>query len=291
MERSMNGNAFARKRSMILLYKAFCFGLFMAGLVACREDAIIPEDSAADASDTEVLSEDVSARKAPSRLQLKEFKGYSTRHVFYYNDRQNVDSIALYDGDYTVNTYHVRYNDRGTRIDTVVLINGGNDGEWISMHTGFHYDRKGRITQYTYYPNLPWEEPGYGAKTFTIAYDNRGRISSVNGILFNYDRNNNLITLQNGTNTYTYTHNNSLNPLYYVPNLFALIIEESYWENILTQHNFEMKTYPVGSDENPGESEKLYQYEYDSRNRVIRMYTSWNNYGEVVEDFRFTYMN
>lgn len=287
MKCAMMYDAFGRKGRM-LLCKIFCFGLLLAALVACREDAIVPEDAETEATGT--LAEDAAARK-PSRLQLKEFVGYMGRYIFHYNSRQQVDSISMNDEFNAIDTYHVRYDNHG-RIDTVILMNGGRNGEWISMHTEFQYYRKGRITQYTYYPNVPWEEFGYGKVTFSISYDRKGRISSINGIVFTYDHNNNIVQLVNGANTYHYTHNASLNPLYYVPNLFALIIEErGYWEYILTQHNPEMKTYPVGSDENPGESEKLYRYEYDSRGRVTRMYTFWNNYGDTVDDFRFVYMN
>jgi hypothetical protein len=296
MERSKcnlpSSNAFQRRVSKIR-YQAICLGVLMATLVACQKEIIPPKDEAIASEEGKILHDDASARKIPSRYQLAEFIYYSVRYRLYYNQKQNVDSIELF-YPYRPDpiTYRVHFKDRGTRMDTVILI---VDGEWISRHTNFHYDKKGRITQYTYYPNLPWEEdPNAYAKTYTITYDNKDRVTSINGVLFTYDRNDDLVQIQNGPDTYSFTYSNAspVNPLHYVPNLFAIMIEEhGVWEFTISKHNPEVKIYPPGSEENPGDSEKIYRYDYDSRHRVTRMYPYWNGFGEPTEDFYFYYMN
>jgi hypothetical protein len=213
----------------------------------------------------------IGKKRIGKELKLKELIHNSRHYQFYYNKRGDVDSISVHEG--TIHyVYSVVYD--GWRIDSVSTL---DLGELVSIHNDFEYDKKKRITAFKY----RYRTEGVPADYFEpriVTYDNKGRIASLNNSTFTYDANNNIATGFGAS----FTYDNYPNPLYFIDNLFAMVVEEYFlWEFILSPHNMTSRI--------SGGSEITYDNEYDSHHRLIRKTALTND--EETDEFRFIYFN
>jgi hypothetical protein len=204
---------------------------------------------------------------------LKEFVFASRHYNLYYNLSGEIDSIRATEGTSLSYIYKVTY--KGNEIDSVSLI---DNGELVSTNKDFKYDSKGRITGYTYFMR-DISSGGYSIP-YSITYDNKGRITSINEATYVYDNKNNVIKSSAGGTTTEYTYDNYINPFYKTENLFALLVEETgYWEYLFSEHNSLTKITPA--------SQVVYVNHYDPKKRLIDK-TGTSN-GTVVEQLEFSY--
>jgi len=195
-------------------------------------------------------------------LVLKAFSFGGRTYTIFYGPGGRVDSIRAMSNTLQY-SYIVYY--KGSRIDSVNLV---LNGLIQSTNTNFQY--KGNvITSFDYYYrgySLPY------FTTYTYTYDSKKRIQTLQATIMNtiisgpeqlnYDENNNVIEWTNTRSTTQYTYDNKLNPLYLVPNLFAIVVEEHFlWEFSFSQYNSISKS-STGTN-------VLYQNKYSNSGRLI----------------------
>lgn len=191
------------------------------------------------------------------RTALKEFVINDRHYEIYYNRWGDIDSIVAHQEAMRY-VYRVTYTDG--RIDSVGTY---DQGQYVSVHDDFVYDKQGRILSYNYYPRLPGYPQDYADPT-TVTYDNRGRIAMINGWIYTYDNHSNVV-MTSGSQSYmnaTYTYDKGKNPFYPLKELFAIVVEEPFmWEFFFSRNNITSKTDASGT--------KDFVNAYDSRNRLI----------------------
>jgi len=163
------------------------------------------------------------------------------QYRFVYASNGSLDSIVVTGTPNYV--YRVFY--KGSHLDSVILVQNNRTVSTVrdfqyqgNLITGFHYFD--RINNFPF----PW--------TYSIGYDNQKRTSVIERSYLNnlqyrkeflYNANDNIIS----SNGAIYTYDDELNPLHLVPDLFAIMFEETWvWEFVLSLHNSVSKTNSVG---------------------------------------------
>lgn len=189
----------------------------------------------------EGLLEEIMNRKGIAKKIMVQEVIHDGRHYeFVYDKKGRVDYIdASQDGAHMYR-YEVTY--KNNLLYSAALI---ENGEVVSENHDFKYDKRKNIIEYTY----SWytiDVPGGVHSVKNFAYDNMDRLISVkeNGgeTTFEYDHADNVIQSTTQRSETTYTYDNKLNPLHLVPDLFAIVVEETFfWEFIFSGHNSETR--------------------------------------------------
>lgn len=208
---------------------------------------------------------------------------FSRQYHFMYTPNGRLDSIVVSQTSMHY-TYNVFY--KGSRIDSVHL---EQNGIIVSTVTNFQY--KGNlITGFDYFDRL--RNQPYPTH-YAITYDQQKRISSIDRMSstivedhkeFTYDVNDNLIVWnETGFLKYaTFTYDEKLNPLHFIPELFAIMFEEQWiWEYSFSLHNSITETYLNGPT-------VTYQNQYNNSGQIVsKVFTDINS--NEVNTFSFTY--
>lgn len=206
--------------------------------------------------------------RVPKGMLLKEWRATSSliperTYQFYYNKRNEVDSIYLRQKGIAV-LYRVTYKSNG-RIDNVTE---SEDGFGVGLVNNYRYNQQGLITHYDWNWNdhfgttgvIP-VDIGYGEGIVTVRYN-----TIVHTFTFNSAQD--ITHMKNNTDRPFdggFIYDQGINPLFYVRNLYAIMIDLSpyYYEYMLAKHNFLTKSYGDGYTVN-------YTNTYDQKNRMIR---------------------
>jgi hypothetical protein len=256
------------------IYAALLFCLF----TACRKEKLQPFDSQPNGT---VNSNRPKAIARSNNLVLQTFTRYqqgniSRQYSFFYAPNGKLDSIAAVGGISYV--YRVVY--KGSHMDSISLI---ENNRLVSTVRDFDY--KGNlITSFNYFARINNQPFPF---VYSVTYDNQKRITSIERTYQNvfqgssefiYDGNND-VERMNGA---TYMHDDELNPLYTVPDLFAIMFEEHWiWEFAFSLHNSVSKTPSTGQV-------VYYQNQYNMSNQlVLKNFYDVNQNGN--NSFSFTY--
>jgi len=247
-------------------------------LTACQKEKLQSSDLQPNGT---VSAQNSKAIARPNDLVVQTFtrgmSGNSARQYrFVYSSNGSLDSIVVTGLPNYV--YRVFY--KGSHLDSVILV---QDNRTVSTVKDFQY--KGNlITGFNYFDRInnypfPW--------MYSFGYDNQKRITVIQRSFLNtleysreysYDANDNIIS-GNGA---TYTYDDQLNPLHFVPDLFAIMFEEQWiWEFVLSLHNSVSKTSSAGPV-------VRYQNLYKSSGQLVGK-LFYDNGQSGNNDFSFTY--
>ena len=263
----------------------FIAGLFSLLFTACKKEIQSTINSNPDLADIAAAQKSITSQS--KKLVLETFThtigNFSRQYQFAYAPNGNVDSIVVSD-----NSLHYSYNVfyKGSRIDSVHLV---QSGKIVSSITNFQY--KGNlITGFDYFDRLI----SFPISThYAITYDQQKRISTIDQLfgntitdhkIFTYNASGDLIAWnETGFSKHTtYTNDEKLNPLHFIPDLFAIMFEEPWtWEYILSMHNITSTTYLNGPT-------VTYQNQYNNADQLVsKVFTDINS--NQVNTFTFTY--
>lgn len=173
-------------------------------------------------------------------------------YLFYYDKKGAVDSIRMLLGsDYTF-TYRVKRKGNG-EISTVTATENSIE---ISNHVyilanNYKYDKNGLITHYDYHA---YDHFGnHFLQLIDVTYKGDKMTIKYNTIVHEFTFNNreDVVYMKNNSHrpfTGTFDYDKNINPLFYVKDFFAIILDLSpyYYEYMLAKHNAVKKTYEDG---------------------------------------------
>ncbi len=259
-------------------------GLFSLLLTACKKEIQTTPNSIHEQAGFTATQRSI--KPQAHKLVLETFSrtvnNLTRMYQFVYAPNGNVDSIVVSgDRHYTYNVFH-----KGSRIDSVHLEQGGMIASSI---TNFQY--KGNlIIGFDYFDRL---QNITIPVSYTITYDQQKRISTIDQIfgnniadqkVFTYNANGDLIAWnETGFSKHTtYTSDENLNPLHFIPDLFAIMFEEPWiWEYTLSLHNTTTVTYLNGPT-------VTYQNQYNNAGQLVsKVFTDISS--NEVNTFTFSY--
>jgi hypothetical protein len=259
-------------------------GLFSLLLTACKKE-IQPQINST--PDMESIAAGQKNIKAESKnLVLESFThtigSFDRKYQFVYAPNGRVDSIIVSDNSLQRYVYVVFY--KGYHIDSVNLV---QNNAIVSTFVNFQY--KGNlIIGFDYFFRI------FGfplPNSFTVTYDKQKRIQSIKAIFLNTINSNQEFTFDEQDDVIfwketafftsaNYTYDDKLNPLHFVPDLFAFMLEERWmWQYIFSLHNITTITYSSGQT-------VTYQNQYNSSGQLIKTSFTDNN---QVNNFIYTY--
>ena len=229
-------------------------------LSACQKEKVQPVSVEPGAT---LTSQRPQAIAKTNNLVLKTFTHDARTYSFYYAPNGRVDSVIV-TGD---EEYAYRAAYKGNHLDSVVLI---HDGLIESVNRNFQY-KGDLIVGFDYFLRIynsiyPWNlSVTYDDQKRIVSIDRsyQGKVESHNVWTYN-DRDDvvNILGLYGGDGSFTY--DNKLNPLHFVPNLFVLFVEEPYiWEYTFSLHNSISKTISGGRT-------KTYVNQYNDAGQLTR---------------------
>lgn len=243
-------------------------------LIGCKKES--SQLATVDSNGT-VSSQRPQAIAKSNKLVLQTFTQNGRTYHFNYSANGILDSITV-TGAFPY-VYRIWY--KGSHLDSVTLFDRGHI---VSTNRNFEY--KGNlITAFDYFDrmdNAPF------AASISIAYDENRRIVSVERgypnytvgrIQCSYNANDDVIQWNDFIgNNFTYSYDDGMNPLHVVPDLFAIMVEETWiWEYSFSLHNSVRKTNSKGQA-------TTYQNQYNSSGQLVgKLFSDHSN------SFSFTY--
>jgi len=262
-------------------------GLFSLLFTACQKETTQQSNS-----DQQLIGGNAVQKKAVASakdLVLQTFThddaaNAPRQYQFVYSSNGNVDSIVV-TGDQAY-VYRVFY--KGARLDSVNLV---QNGAIVSTIRDFQYH--GNLI--TGFNNFDRTRNAPIPTAYAITYDHQKRIRTIERAFqntvdshqeFTYDASDNVIEWSETgalfSKSATYSYDVGFNPLHFVPDLFAIVVEEQWiWNYAFSLHNSVSKAYSDGV-------QVTYQNRYNPSGQLVtKTFTDANSNGSNT--FSFTY--
>ena len=242
-------------------------------LSSCTDDVLVPEVSGT-VNDLSVNSATARKKAPPVSMFSRDDRSYA----FNYDEQGRLASIDATSNGTLLYQYIVHYQgDRFVRADLV------ENGQIMSSHRNFEFDKRGRIVAYDYVSFFfPEDFPDGLVQHSTVMYDKKGNVIGSNGVEFlTYDPHRNVVQWLDDT----FTYNKKIsNPLNNIPDLWLVFVEEfAFVQLILSPDMMTSKTV----NNVMSSLTTTYTHEFNSAGQVISMVGVTN--GAVTERYTFSY--